>query len=59
MAFIKKLWQYADSGWAEKKKRDWSGRKVIVYSISTGGWYGNESLVYALEDNKNYFWTLY
>lgn len=59
MAFIKSLWQYVDWGWSEKKKRDYANKKTILYSISTGGWSGNESIVYALKNNKNFFWTLY
>jgi hypothetical protein len=59
MAFIKSLWQYSDWGWSEKKKKDFFGKKVISYSISTGGWSGNESLISALKNNKNFFWTLY
>jgi hypothetical protein len=59
MAFVKSLWQYSDWGWSEKKKKDYFGQKVIVYSISTGGWSGNESLISAIKNNKNFFWTLY
>ena len=59
MAFVKRLWQYDDWGWSEKKKKDYFGKKVIIYSISTGGWSGNESLIHALKNNKNFFWTLY
>ena len=59
MAFVKTLWQYEDWGWSEKKKKDYFGKKVIIYSISTGGWSGNESLIHALKSNKNFFWTLY
>lgn len=59
MGFIKSLWQYADWGWKEKKKRDYAGKKAILYSISTAGWSGNESLIHALKDNKNFFWNLY
>jgi len=59
MAFVKSLWQYADWGWSEKKKKTYAGKKAILYSISTGGWSGNESLIYALKNNKNFFWSLY
>ena len=59
MDFVKDLWQYADWGWSEKKKKNYDGKKAILYSISTGGWSGNESIISALKNNKNFFWTLY
>jgi uncharacterized phage protein (TIGR01671 family) len=59
MDFIKRLWQYADWGWSTKKKKMYNGKKAVLYSISTGGWSGNESIISALKNNGNFFWTLY
>jgi uncharacterized phage protein (TIGR01671 family) len=59
MDFVKGLWQYTDWGWSEKKKKNYDGKKAILYSISTGGWSGNEDIISALKNNKNFFWTLY
>jgi uncharacterized phage protein (TIGR01671 family) len=59
MDFVKRLWQYSDWGWSTKKKKMSYGKKAILYSISTGGWSGNESIISALKNNENFFWTLY
>lgn len=53
MAFIKPLWRYADCGYWTESLTD-EGRKQ--YEISTAGWSGNESLIYALQENK-IFWA--
>lgn len=42
MAFIKERWEYAEWGWIQR------GR---VYMLHTGGWSGNESIIYAMFDN--------
>lgn len=43
-AFIRSLWKYADCGyWTQ------DGAK---YAISTGGWSGNEDLIYGLQQNR-------
>jgi uncharacterized phage protein (TIGR01671 family) len=59
MDFVKDLWQYTDWGWSEKKRKMYNGKKAILYCISTGGWSGNESIISALKNNGNFFWTLY
>lgn len=41
-AFLRSLWWLPDWGWAQDGRR---------FSISTGGWSGNESLIAALEAN--------
>lgn len=46
---IKSVWQYADSGfWQEDQNK---------YSISTGGWSGNEDIIDAMRGNFM-FWSL-
>ena len=49
MDFIKSVWWMAD--WGFKRK----GR---IFWLSTGGWSGNEDIVYAMENNKNMFWSV-
>jgi hypothetical protein len=49
MEFIKSVWQYADWGWAEKGDK---------YFISTGGWSGNEDIIYAMKGN-HIFWAIH
>lgn len=51
-AFIRDIWHFGDWGWTEYDGRDRiTKRDCHVYSISTGGWSGNESLMDALQDN--------
>jgi hypothetical protein len=60
MALIKRLWNYTAWGWSEQKVlNDSVYGHVINYNISTAGWSGNESLIYALQSNKHFFWNLY
>lgn len=47
MAFVENLWWMPDWGWRKKGN---------IYSISTAGWSGNESLVKAMHENWM-FWT--
>lgn len=52
-AFIKNIWYMASWGWHEAKV-DHEFRKdeqVYLYSISTAGWSGNESLIHSMEKN--------
>lgn len=51
--FIHGLWWHSDWGWQEENI-DGATR----YSLSTGGWSGNESLIHALKSNHNFAWTL-
>ncbi len=60
MAFIKKLWNYAEWGWREKEVLDNAVLgHCISYNISTAGWSGNEDLIRALKNNKHHFWAIY
>lgn len=54
MAFVKSLWRYSEM-WNEKPSTDLSGKPVTEYEVSTGGWSGNESLIYAMKQNRM-FW---
>jgi hypothetical protein len=49
---IKALWWMPEWGWTEEDgSDDLHERPVRIYSISTGGWSGNESLIGAMERN--------
>lgn len=48
LAYVKERWQYADAGyWRQKGSKYW---------VSTAGWSGNESMIYALQKNI-IFWS--
>lgn len=50
MQYVYELWKYNDCGyWSQE-----SGQ----YSISTGGWSGNESIIWAMQSNW-IWWMLY
>lgn len=49
MEFIHGLWAF--DSWGFHKDED-------IYRISTGGWSGNEEIIYAMEKNQM-FWALY
>jgi len=57
LAFVKAAWKYTDWGWGENDTVNDMDRPVRRYSISTGGWSGNETLLDALRDNA-IFWSL-
>lgn len=52
-AFVRSCWHYADCGYWEEEDTidDLFDRPVHRYSISTGGWSGNESVIQAMEEN--------
>ena len=64
MAYVRSLWWMPDWGWRETGRRPseiqaWSHKPgTRYYDISTGGWSGNESLIDALERNRNLFWAI-
>jgi hypothetical protein len=52
--FIKSaIWWYPDWGWHEgEQPHDYNAdKKVYRYSIATGGWSGNESIIREMESN--------
>lgn len=55
MQFVKENWWAPDFGWRESIDSDGTSTS---YSLSTGGWSGNEQLISALEQNYA-FWYLY
>ncbi len=54
---VKAAWWMPSWGWHEEDALDMLDRPIRRYSISTGGWSGNESLIGALQDN-HMFWGL-
>lgn len=56
LAFVKGCWWAADWGWSEEDGQDnitW--KPVRRYSLSTGGWSGNEAIIAALRENGHLF----
>ena len=56
--FIGSLWHFKSFGWWEGECEHESGEKYYGYALSTGGWSGNESLIYAMQENKHMLWHL-
>ena len=55
---IKPIWNYADFGfWHTEDAKDILDSDVVHYHISTGGWSGNEDIIYALKKNW-LFWGM-
>ena len=52
--FINSLWHFKNWGWREGLTTDDLNKdmEVYTYEISTGGWSGNESLIYAMQENS-------
>lgn len=49
LKYVRRRWQYADMGyWRQTQRR---------YYVSTAGWSGNESMIYALQKNP-IFWAI-
>lgn len=58
--YVGKAWHFREWGWAPavRRRREYkNGLLCRKYSISTGGWSGNESLIGELEKNWM-FWSL-
>lgn len=47
LEFTRALWSYPDRWWTEGD----------ILHLSTGGWSGNESLIYAMQENRM-FWAI-
>jgi hypothetical protein len=56
--FIASIWHFKDFGWWEGECEHKNGEKYYGYAISTGGWSGNESIIYAMQRNKHSLWHL-
>lgn len=56
--FIEALWYMRDWGWKEIDEPHDRDQIVHRYYISTAGWSGNESIIYAMSENKSMLWTL-
>ena len=57
MADLKPVWAFSDRGCWKEQEEEIDGKRVVVYSISTGNWPGNELLLSCLA--KTAFWGLY
>ena len=58
--YVHQRWNWPDWGWKReaRRRREWKGGRLHRrYSISTGGWSGNESLIAAMEANWM-LWTM-
>jgi len=56
--FISGIWYLRSWGWSEGETVDeWSGDKMYLYTISTAGWSGNESIIHAMKEN-HMLWTI-
>lgn len=47
---MRQAWHMPDWGWREADI-EVQGEKIRQYNISTGGWSGNEDIIFALESN--------
>ncbi|RPI55550.1 MAG: hypothetical protein EHM49_01770 [Deltaproteobacteria bacterium] len=57
--YIKSLWNWPDWGFVKRNGRTQGFRKkCIKFELHTGGWSGNESIIYALQKNFM-FWSFY
>ena len=56
--FIEGLWAYHDFGWKETDEPHDKDIMIHHYNISTAGWSGNESIIYAMQNNKSMLWNL-
>ena len=57
MAFIRPIWKFATAGYWRESDAVTRGHNVRAYTLSTGGWSGNESIIGALCDNTM-FWSV-
>lgn len=56
LTFVRNLWRYSEL-WTERTTQDVQDKPVTEFLVSTGGWSGNESLIYALKENRM-FWMM-
>ena len=60
--FIENIWHLRSWGWTEGsyKQNESDSKNKYRYYVSTGGWSGNESIIRAMQENKNlwyYSWV--
>jgi hypothetical protein len=53
--FLRSIWEYADIGYFKFYKL--KSKKVWKLELHTGGWSGNEDIIYELK--KTMFWTVF
>ncbi len=53
--YIESIWHWDDRA-RVYRGRNCFGRRVNKAYLSTGGWSGNESIIDAMQNNKNYLW---
>ena len=58
MSYVKNIWKYADIGYFSSEKILDTNIALVEYSLSTGGWSGNESIIESLLENFM-FWNMY
>ena len=59
LSFFKEIEPYWEHGnWVWEDGRDYHDDPVKIVSISTWGWSGNESIIYAMQENFM-LWTLF
>jgi hypothetical protein len=60
MSYIEERWRWADAGYWTEDVAECSGNLDLdgkTYSISTGGWSGNESIIAAMQGNHMFWMT--
>lgn len=56
---FKGVMEMAENLWSSYGKFDIKEDKSkYYYRLVTGGWSGNESVIWALKDNRNFFWAM-
>jgi hypothetical protein len=58
MNYIFRLWNWESYRWTEEDQHEFKNYPVTRYYLSTGGWSGNESIIYALQENR-VLWFIY
>jgi hypothetical protein len=56
--YVATIWWHPDL-WTIRKRRERAGGRgklIRRYSVSTGGWSGNEEIINALQDNRSFWW---
>lgn len=61
LEFTKNIWWMKSMLWHEKEKpHHWKQDKMLrVFSVSTGGWSGNEDIIRAMQKSDLWSWIWY